>query len=79
MAATFGSLHDRQGLPVAVVLLQSAVQPLRWRLSDQQLVDLLKQPLCVGPARRAILDHLGDKHQRTFADVWDFVRFAEEN
>jgi hypothetical protein len=28
----------------------------------------LKHPLCVGAARRVILDQLGFHHQRTFAD-----------
>jgi serine/threonine protein kinase len=78
VAATVGSLHDSQGLPGALALLQPATEPFPRRLSDQELVDLLKQPLCVGPARRALLDHLEYHHQRTFADQWDFVRYAEE-
>jgi hypothetical protein len=48
-------------------------------LSDQELVELLKEPLCVGAARRAVLDQLGRRHKRTFTDLWDFLRFAEEN
>jgi hypothetical protein len=39
---------------------------------------MLKRPLCVGPARRALLDHLEYRYQRPFADQWDFVGFAEE-
>jgi hypothetical protein len=42
------------------------------------LVDLLKQPLCVGEARRLVLDQLQRHYQRPFADQWDFVRFAQE-
>jgi hypothetical protein len=49
------------------------------RLSDQDLVELLKGPLCVGRTRRTVLDQLGRHHKRTFADQWDFLRFAEEN
>jgi hypothetical protein len=25
-----------------------------------------------------VLDHLGIRHRRTFADQWEFVRFAEQ-
>jgi hypothetical protein len=42
------------------------------------LVELLKHPLCVGEARRAVLDALGTHFHRTFADQWDFVRYATE-
>ena len=48
-------------------------------MSDQDLVELLKRPLCVGPARRTVLDQLQSRNQRTFANQWDFVRFAEGN
>ena len=41
-------------------------------------VELLKDPLCVGPARRVILDQLEHRYQRKFADQWAFVRFAQE-
>jgi hypothetical protein len=47
------------------------------RLSTEQLGDLLKQPLCVGEARRVILDQLEIRYQRKFADHWSFVRFAQ--
>jgi tRNA A-37 threonylcarbamoyl transferase component Bud32 len=78
VAATVGGLHDSQGLPGAVLLLRPATEPFPRRLSDKELVELLKQPLCVGPARRDVLDHLGMHHGRTFADQWEFVRYAEE-
>ena len=58
--------------------LRPATEPFPHRLSDQDLVELLKQPLCVGEARRVVLVQLGIQHQRTFADQWEFVRFAEE-
>jgi hypothetical protein len=61
-----------------VLQLRSAAEPIPRRLSDEQLVDLLKHPLCVGEARRAVLDQLGIQHQRTFADLWEFVHYAEE-
>jgi hypothetical protein len=42
------------------------------RLSTQQLVELLKMPPFVGEARRVVLDQLGNRYRRTFADVWEF-------
>ena len=78
VTATVGLLHNNQGLPGAALQLRPAVEPFPRRLSDQELVELLKHPLCVGPARRAVLDQLGNYHGRTFADVWEFVRFAQE-
>jgi hypothetical protein len=42
------------------------------------LVELLKQPTCVGPGRRVILAELGNRANRSFADVWDFVDWARE-
>jgi hypothetical protein len=77
-AATIGRLTESQTLPAALLLLSRAAEPLPRRLSDQELVELLKHPLCVGDARRAVLDQLGLQHRRTFADQWEFVRFAEE-
>ncbi len=59
-------------------LLAPAVEPLGGPLTTQQLVDLLKQPLCLGAARRLVLGQLEIRYQRPFADHWDFVRFAEE-
>ena len=60
------------------VMLMPAAEPLPCRLSTQQLVELLKMPTCIGEARRVILDQLGNRYRRPFADVWEFVRFAEE-
>ncbi|HVS39241.1 MAG TPA: hypothetical protein VMS17_27035 [Gemmataceae bacterium] len=31
-----------------------------------------------GDARRVVLDQLGSRRRRIFADVWEFVRFAKE-
>ena len=78
VAAAVGCLYDRQALPGALLLLGPATEPFPCRLSDEQLVELLKHPLCVGTARRAVLDHLGLQHRRTFADQWEFVRYAKE-
>jgi hypothetical protein len=59
-------------------LLQPAAEPVPPPLPAQTLVNLLKQPLCVGPALRAVLDQLQRHYGRPFADQWEFVRFAQE-
>jgi hypothetical protein len=51
--------------------------PLPCWLSTQDLVDLLKMPTCLGTERQVILKHLGNRYGRTFADHWQFVRFAQ--
>ena len=53
-------------------------EPPPCRLSTQQLVELLKTPPCIGEARRVVLDQLGNRYKRRFADAWQFVRFAKE-
>jgi hypothetical protein len=47
-------------------------------LPPQQLVELLKHPFCVNEARRAVLDALEFTYDRKFADLWEFVAFAEK-
>jgi hypothetical protein len=59
--------------------LLQASQPLPCRFSTQELVDLLKMPTCVGPARDVILQQLGERYHRDFADVWAFVDYAHEH
>jgi tRNA A-37 threonylcarbamoyl transferase component Bud32 len=59
--------------------LALAAQPLPSRFSTQELVDLLKMPTCVGPARDVILQHLGERYHRPFADQWEFVEYAEKH
>jgi hypothetical protein len=58
--------------------LEPALEPLPPPLPAQVLVDLLKHPLCVGGARGVVLGQLGRHYDHSFADQWDFVRFAEE-
>jgi tRNA A-37 threonylcarbamoyl transferase component Bud32 len=59
--------------------LRPVVAPLPDPLPPQALVDLLKHPLCVGGARRVVLDALRVHYRRPFADQWEFARFAREN
>jgi len=78
-AAAAGAFPAGTGHPLAALaLLLPAADPPPCRLSTQQLVELLKMPTCIGEARRVILDQLGNRYRRPFADVWEFVRFAEE-
>jgi hypothetical protein len=60
-------------------LLRPALAPLPCPFSTPELVEFLKYPTCVGPARRMILDHLGQRYRRRFADHWAFVRFAQKH
>jgi hypothetical protein len=59
--------------------LLRASQPLPSRFSTQELVELLKMPTCFGPARDVILRQLGQKCNRHFAHVWEFVDWAHEH
>jgi hypothetical protein len=59
--------------------LLQASQPPPCRFSTQELVDLLKMPTCVGPARNVVLRLLGQKCNRHFADQWEFVDYAEKH
>jgi hypothetical protein len=60
----------------------SALPAARWqlacRLSTAELVEFLKYPTCFGEARKVVLKHLGNRYGRTFANHWEFVRFAQE-
>jgi hypothetical protein len=79
VTATIGCLHDSQGLLNGVPLLRPTAELFARRFSDQDLVELLKHPLCVGAARRAVLDELGIQHRHYFADQWEFVEYAEKH
>src|SRR5262249_10274154 len=67
--------HQPLLVPPAILL---ALEPLPCRFSTQELVDLLKHPLCVDEARRVVLEQLENRYRRTFADHWAFVRFAQQ-
>jgi tRNA A-37 threonylcarbamoyl transferase component Bud32 len=62
----------------ALAFLLPAAEPPPCLVSSQQLVELLKMPPFVGFARRAVLDLLGNRYHRTFANQWEFVRYSEE-
>jgi hypothetical protein len=75
--ASVGQIAASGNPVVGVPGLLLAGAPAPHPLGPQELVDLLKLPTCIGPARRVILDQLENHYQRSFADTWDFVRFAQ--
>jgi hypothetical protein len=76
-----GAVAGTASLPplAGLAALTQAAQPLPSRLSTQELVDLLKMPTCVGPAREPFLKLLGERYHREFADQWAFVEYAEKH
>ena len=60
------------------VITPSEPLPRPRPLPPEQLVELLKHPFCVKEARRAVLDALEFTYDRKFADLWEFVAFAEK-
>jgi tRNA A-37 threonylcarbamoyl transferase component Bud32 len=63
---------------ISLAYVVPAPEPLPCRLSTQELVELLKLPTCIGEAPRIVLDQLGNRYRRTFADPWQFIRFAQD-
>jgi hypothetical protein len=55
------------------------VKPVPPPLPAQTLVDLLKQPFCVGEVRGLVLQQLGRHYHRDFADRWEFVEFVHRH
>jgi hypothetical protein len=78
VAATVGCLTYPSHVLVVPALLQPATKPLPPPLPAQVLIDLLKHPLCVRAARRAVLDQLSRHFRRPFADQWDFVEYVRQ-
>jgi hypothetical protein len=79
LTGALGRAAGGYGPPACLPLLQPTLEPVPCRLSTQQLVELLKHPLFLNQARRIVLDHLGNRYQRRFADVWEFVAWAKEH
>jgi hypothetical protein len=81
-AAVVGVVGPLAGTGYHIVSLATvgpALESLPCSLPTQELVELLKQPTCIDPIRRFILNHLGNRYRHRFADVWEFVRFAKES
>jgi hypothetical protein len=79
LTGALGRAADGYGPLACFPLLRPALEPLPCRLSTQQLVELLKHPMLVNQARRIVLDQLGNRYGRRFADVWQFVAWAREH
>ena len=68
------------GSPFAAApLLALEGEPPHSRLRAQDLVNVLKQPACVGLTRDVVLQQLGGLCGRRFDSVWDFVDWAGTN
>jgi hypothetical protein len=66
------------GLPFApLAWTQRALEPPP--LPPQTLVEILKQPFCVGEARRLVLEQLSRHYHRPFADQWEFVEYVHKH
>jgi hypothetical protein len=74
LIGAIGMLTGPESLLLAPALFHAPLPPL----PAQTLVDLLKQPFCVGEVRRLVLEQLARHYQRPFANQWEFVRFAHE-
>jgi serine/threonine protein kinase len=59
--------------------LTPALEKVTTRLNRQDLVDLLKHPTCVGPARDIVLRRLGRLANRTFATLWELLDWLDAN
>lgn len=79
VASAVGDAAALQPLFAGLVPLAHAYSPLPGRLTEQQLVDLLKAPICPPSARQVIVAQLGNQCGRPFANLWDFVDWAREH
>ncbi len=77
-ATAIAAIGDGRGLPLALAVLSLQAKAPRCHLTSQDLVDVLKHPLCVGEVQRMVLGQLENLYQWPFADVWEFVRYAEQ-
>jgi hypothetical protein len=80
--AIAGALAGASGAPTplaGVAALVAVARPLPGRLSEQQLVDLLKMPSCRREARAVLVRQLGNQCGQRFDSLWDFVAWAQKN
>ena len=78
VSGAVGDIFGTGSFLAGVTASLGAMEPLPCSLSTDALVELLKQPTCTGAARRVILNQLENRYHRSFADHWEFVRFAQE-
>jgi hypothetical protein len=80
VARTIGAmLSPPTRLSALATLSQASKKSSQSWFTTQQLVDLLKMPTCVDSVRSAVLDLLGERYERKFANQWEFVDFAEKH
>jgi hypothetical protein len=75
VAGTVAGLTALQPWTAAQALVGMTLVPPP--LPEENLVELLRHPFCVGATRRVILEQLARRAGRPFADQWEFARFAE--
>jgi hypothetical protein len=79
LVATIGSAGIPPSPAAGLSTLAEPARPLPGRFTEQQLVDLLKMPTCRSEARELIVRELGHQCGRPFANMWDFVDWAQKN
>jgi hypothetical protein len=65
--------------PFATLAWIHAAQMPAPPLPPQTLLEILKQPFCVGESRKQVLGQLTRHYGRRFADQWEFVEYANEH
>jgi hypothetical protein len=68
-----------EGKDDATQPLTKALEHLAEQAGTQNLVDLLKRPTCVGGARKIVMQALGNRLDRKFADHWEAVEWLATN
>jgi hypothetical protein len=63
----------------ALKILAEGLKAVIGKMDQRGLVNLLKDPLCLGPAQKVILEELGQRAGCSFATLWDLVAWAEEH
>jgi hypothetical protein len=79
LALGVGNSIAPQACFVGLVPLAEASRPLPSRFTEQQLIDLLKMPTCLEPARLVFVRQLGWQCGQNFANQWELVEWAREN
>jgi hypothetical protein len=59
--------------------LEAGLRAVVARLGTAAIVEVMRRPLCAGPAQRALLEALGARCKRPFHSSWDFLDWAEAN
>jgi hypothetical protein len=60
-------------------VLTDALRTLASQASVPQLVEVLKEPVCVGQPRAVLLDELGQRLGHPFRDIWELVDWLHDH